>query len=90
MTAEWISVDERLPEPGVDVLGLNTFNGMRRAFCVVVYYEDPVEPFGTGLDDWCWHQSEQQGCGRWGRRAFTHWMPLPEPPAAAKRIGGAE
>lgn len=77
--SEWISVKERLPKEGVDVLALNTFNGLDRSFCVVVYYED-------NADDWCWFQDERQGSeGRWGRTAFGYWQPLPEPPAESER-----
>ena len=62
---QWISVEERLPEPFVSVLG----------HCPEC---DPLFPVHECymLNDagvWC----NAQGCAIEG---LTHWMPLPEPP----------
>ena len=74
--SDWISVEDKMPEEDVPVLALNTFNGLDRSFCEVVYFQE-LDPIGTGLDDWVWFGRES---GRWVRRAFTYWMPLPDPP----------
>jgi len=61
---EWISVDERLPEPFVSVLG----------------YCPDEEPLPTVhecyMNDYCFWTSEQV----YGMGTVTHWMPIPEPP----------
>jgi len=78
MTAEWISVDERLPKPHTLVLT------WEKARCPQLNFVDQIQMAERFLD------------GQWCQRSdkhfyeITHWMPLPEPPAAAKRIGGAQ
>lgn len=62
--SEWISVEERLPDPFVSVLG----------YCPD---EDPLptvhECYLSGYGQWCSAQV-------YGMEKVTHWMPLPEPP----------
>ena len=80
--SEWISVDERLPDPNEDCL-VAAKVGDR----TVVDLGERVESFNirTGehycewmiANDW----DEGEGC------EITHWMPIPEPP---KMKGGAE
>lgn len=80
--SEWISVDERLPEPSVECLvTAKVGNRMvvdlgERVLCfdyrtMEHHYEWAI------TNDW----DEGEGC------EITHWMPLPEAP---KMKGGAE
>jgi len=66
---QWISVDERLPEPGIDVLVRCDYHG-RDAFDVA----------GIFHGEWASHVTEHD-C----RHTVTHWQPLPAPPADAQR-----
>lgn len=63
-TSEWISVEERLPDPFVSVLG----------YCPD---EEPLptvhECYLGGYGQWCSAQM-------YDMEKVTHWMPLPEPP----------
>lgn len=66
----WISVDERLPEDGVEVLCAGT--GFSQAFVMACYYdEDRREwyPINT-------HWTDATGNAQYP----THWRPLPAPP----------
>ena len=63
--AEWISVEERLPESGKSVLGL-----MANKFPFVAAYRECDET---------WYMPTQTGCSKC-KKVVTHWMPLPEPP----------
>ena len=61
---KWISVEERLPEPFVSVLG----------YCTECDPLPPVhEVYMNGFGLWC--SAQVYGMGE-----VTHWMPLPEPP----------
>lgn len=61
---QWISVEERLPEPFVSVLG----------YCPECDPLPPVhEVYMNGFGLWC--SAQVYGMGE-----VTHWMPLPEPP----------
>ena len=61
---KWISVEERLPEPFVSVLG----------YCPE---EEPLptvhEVYMSDFGQWCSPRV-------YGMEKVTHWMPLPEPP----------
>lgn len=62
--SEWISVKDRLPEEGKNVLCLDSSDN---------YYS-------VGwIEDGLWEDGEFVGID------FTHWMPLPEPPAGDPR-----
>ena len=63
--SHWISVKERLPDDGVDVL---ITDGKNRdvSFCQPTYYDDSKEWFIRIY------------FGHFGK--ITHWQPLPEPP----------
>lgn len=62
--SEWVSVEDRLPEPGEQVIGLRPNKTWDRCECNPIYFE--------GLP--CWYMPEGP------RDDITHWMPLPEPP----------
>jgi hypothetical protein len=67
----WISVDDRLPEPDVDVLVFyQTNHGGMDSKGYDIAYMDIIK---KEWDDttYCWPE--------W----ITHWQPLPEPPAPA-------
>lgn len=62
--SEWISVDERLPDPGLPILIFTRKN----RYYVGYYYKAVVDTTYTGF----YADSV--------KRDVTHWMPLPEPP----------
>lgn len=67
---EWTSVEDQLPEPGQEILGLN------------LEIDIWIVSFLTQHHDggrWFFESSES-GCELTGSFAPTHWMPLPEPP----------
>lgn len=69
--AGWISVDERLPEPNVEVLCAG--QGWGNAYVTACYYDDERRewyPVNT-------HWTDATGCAQYP----THWQPLPLPPA---------
>ena len=68
--AEWISVNDRLPDSNEDVL-----------VCVIDSGE-PCVMYGVRLNDGEW-EWEGDAIGGWWEPLdlqVTHWMPLPEPP----------
>ena len=67
----WISVEERLPEVGVDVLAMSG-EGV---------FQANVRPYGDSLR-WEPLILDYHGCGCCGgsNPRVTHWMPLPAPP----------
>jgi uncharacterized protein DUF551 len=67
-TDEWVSVRERLPEDGDDVL---VMDGNVR--CVAIY-SDPKHL--KRQKHQCWFI---EGVGEWVD-SVTHWQPLPQPP----------
>jgi hypothetical protein len=67
--SQWISVEDRLPEPWVDVIGYYG-RAVVAKFDVVHCYPDPVE-FDPDAVGWI------------PLGGVTHWMPLPEPPQSA-------
>ena len=73
---EWISVDERLPENDVIVIGYTPRDG----FMFVGYYHEEKKY------DWkAWHIITAMRSTKVITKKVTHWMPLPQPPK-----GGAE
>ena len=65
---EWISVDERLPDPTKNVLICKTFRGK------------PYIDIGCVKDaETCCCASDEFIIKPWLHK-LTHWMPLPEPP----------
>jgi len=76
----WISVEERLPEPGMQVAALRSNGTWDRASCNPIYFE--------GLAAWYLPEGPTP-CGSWQDAGLyvTHWMPLPEPPKSRE---GAE
>ena len=70
MDIKWISVTERLPEKGIDVLCfISGIVGTLASYAEVFTY----------IGDGKWEDS----AGNWNYGDIlniTHWMPLPEPP----------
>ena len=62
--AEWISVEERVPDAETPVLVFTK----KGSFYVGYYYKAVTNPGFTGFYADC------------AKRDVTHWMPLPEPP----------
>jgi hypothetical protein len=72
--SEWISVKERLPKYGQQVLAFDCIED-----CVDVMSFEPEEnncPEGWYTSSW-WHRDEDD---------VTHWMPLPEPPMEDRNV----
>lgn len=68
--AEWISVKDRLPESGVDVLCWYSYFRYGR-------YNRMYQTYGIGVcfnGNWCGEVSVGRNC------RVIAWMPLPEPP----------
>ena len=67
--AEWISVNDRLPEDYVPVLAyVKHIDGKRAVFLV-----DHVIDYTNGCKTWAETDTSWKYC-------VSHWMPLPEPP----------
>jgi len=72
METKWISVKDRLPEDGVEVL-ITDGENIDVSFCELTYFGD--DP------------NEMEWFGRispWHFGNITHWMPLPELPKGVK------
>jgi hypothetical protein len=87
----WISVTERLPEPGLRVLayyrildadGTPAFSGYDgNGGCIA---QDYLSRLGDADDpmEWAMRASDpEQWPAGYVTTPYTHWMPLPEPPA---------
>ena len=72
---KWISVEERLPEHGTDVLVLTAPGTLSLGKnCVVAEYIHPrMEKSGVFINFYAGYDDKNI-------LAVTHWMPLPEPP----------
>lgn len=64
---KWISVKERLPGPGVDILAFS--NGV-----IMPLYYNP------GIKTWLGDDGIEDYDGEFDIDKFTYWQPLPEPP----------
>ena len=72
----WISVDEQLPEPNVEVLCAG--QGWGNAFVTACYYDDERRE---------WHPINTHWTDATGQAQYpTHWMPLPLPPTSAEGV----
>lgn len=73
--AQWIRVEDRLPELGVLVLG---WDG-----ALAVFTRDDAGEHGWlwARQTWCHNLGDPQGIECDDDYAVTHWMPLPSPPA---------
>lgn len=72
----WVSVDERLPQPNVEVLCAG--RGWGNSFVTACYYDDERRewyPINT-------HWTDSTGCAQYP----THWIPLPLPPTSAEGV----
>lgn len=69
---EWISVDDRLPEIGDEVI-VYTPNSRTKvtALCRLIRYEEDAEFFWDNF---------YGGTNFHLKESVTHWMPLPAPP----------
>ena len=67
---EWISVEERLPHRGVEVLAF----GKRRIYTATLIGPDYYICELDVDNEWLHH------IGNFYIEEVTHWMPLPEPP----------
>lgn len=68
---EWISVDERLPENDVMVIGFTPCDGF---MFVGYYHEEPKY-------DWkVWRIVTAMRSTKVMKKKVTYWMPLPQPP----------
>ena len=68
---EWISVEDRLPENDVMVIGFTPCDGF---MFVGYYHEEPKY-------DWkAWMIITAMRSTKVMKKKVTHWMPLPEPP----------
>ena len=76
---EWISVEERMPEHGTDVLVLTAPGTLSLGKnCVVAEYIHPrMEKSGVFINFYAGYDDKNI-------LAVTHWMPLPEPPDGGK------
>ena len=76
---EWISVEERMPEHGTDVLVLTAPGTLSLGKnCVVAEYIHPrMEKSGVFINFYAGYDDKNI-------LAVTHWMPLPEPPDGKK------
>ena len=70
---EWISVEERLPDEGTDVL---VFTGFGRMDVLHIHMES-YTICGIGPRS---GESGKKPSWEPGGASVTHWMPLPEPP----------
>lgn len=75
----WISVKDRLPEPGKDVLLIAYGWKDTRVYIGRLEHMSPETSCLTGItskeSEWC-----IQGWSYLKEPLVTHWMPLPEPP----------
>lgn len=76
---KWISVEERMPEHGTDVLVLTAPGTLSLGQnCVVAEYIHPrMEKSGVFINFYAGYDDKNI-------LAVTHWMPLPEPPDGGK------
>ena len=76
---KWISVEERMPEHGTDVLVLTAPGTLSLGKnCVVAEYIHPrMEKSGVFINFYAGYDDKNI-------LAVTHWMPLPEPPDGKK------
>ena len=75
--AEWISVEDRLPQPETDVLIMRL--GQIRIGAIFIEHESWEE---GGREIHYWDDSNDDGQG-WNWCEVTHWMPLPAAPSTA-------
>lgn len=68
---EWISVDERLPENDVMVIGFTPCDG----FMFVGYYHEEPK-----YDCKVWRIVTAMRSTKVMKKKVTHWLPLPQPP----------
>ena len=71
LSAGWVSVDERLPEPNIEVLCAG--RGWGNSFVTACYYDDERREWYLINTDW----TDATGCAQYP----THWQPLPPSPS---------
>ena len=70
---EWISINDRLPEKGMDCLVFTT-SGCQQ----IARYTDRNSTYGYNYKEKWFRKGSRQ----LSKKTITHWMPLPEPPKA--------
>ena len=80
--AEWISVEEKLPEEWANVVGVNSAGAM---MLVNHIWKNKIYPKLGYLGSY----EEERYDGRMSNRldGITHWMPIPPAPGAEKEEG---
>jgi len=68
--SEWISVDDRLPEDGQEIIGGNALDGVRCGEYAL----------WRARSRGYFHDRHMITYGEEGSMEITHWMPLPDPP----------
>lgn len=94
-TEQWVSVEERLPEPGEPVLlDIGKRTPIRaewvKAKTLIAHGDCDFGEYDEAADDWYW----PEGWYEWNEHEETHWavtetalnwMPLPAPPQGAAK-----
>jgi len=80
----WISVDDRLPDEGEDVLCFVPINNAISELHIFICLRDRyVEDNGELSSYWCWFYQYDGGCSEVSQ-TITHWMPIPDAPDVKK------
>ena len=74
---EWISVEDRLPEPGVRVLAYHKLRNLMEVRYIEVVETTHLKDMSVTLEP-SWYPGGSFG---W----HTHWMPLPSPPDTGEK-----
>lgn len=75
MKMEWISVEDRLPEEGVEVLTIEDVHALTTDNSHIEYKEYRLDFIAKFENEVIWARRLENEYDR-----VTHWMPLPEPP----------
>jgi len=78
---EWKTIDS-VPKDETGVLIYGDFHGDGEPFVIAAWYDSSGHGFQGGPHgDYVWAPVGASQ-GMWAEHLATHWMPLPEPPAA--------
>lgn len=76
--SEWISVEDRLPDDGVEVIFIETWEGLPNSWNMYIGWrldggwKEQAHSIEVHGDAWTSHDVSDA--------YVTHWMPLPDPP----------